>query len=71
MTEQIVRDYYGKVLAGSDDLQTDACCTTDAMPAFHKALLANVHDEVMAKYYGCGLIAPLALEPSLEAGIMP
>lgn len=61
MSEEIVRNYYGKVLEQSSDLKTDACCTTDDIPAFHRALLANVHDEVMAKYYGCGLIAPLNL----------
>jgi SAM-dependent methyltransferase len=27
-----------------------------------KRLLANFHDEVLAKYYGCGLVAPQALE---------
>ena len=62
MNEQIVSEYYGKVLQRSADLKTDACCTSDEIPAFHKALLANIHDEVMAKYYGCGLIAPLALK---------
>lgn len=62
MNEQIVRDYYGKTLSTSDDLQTDACCTTDDIPEFHKAYLSRIHDEVMAKYYGCGLIAPLQLE---------
>jgi arsenite methyltransferase len=25
-------------------------------------LLSNVHDEVLAKYYGCGLVVPLALK---------
>lgn len=62
MNQQIVRDYYGKTLQTSEDLQTDACCTLEEIPDFHKALLANIHDDVMAKYYGCGLIAPLALQ---------
>ena len=31
------------------------------MPDFIKRLLANIHDEVLAKYYGCGLVAPLEL----------
>lgn len=31
LTEQ-VKHYYGKVLQGSDDLKTGACCTTDAAP---------------------------------------
>lgn len=57
-----VKKYYGEVLAGSEDLQTDACCTTDAPPDHIKRMLANLHDEVLAKYYGCGLIAPEVLE---------
>jgi len=57
-----VKDYYGKVLKGSDDLQTDACCTIADMPAHLKALLANIHPDVTARYYGCGLIAPDALK---------
>ncbi|MGY0218826.1 methyltransferase domain-containing protein [Endozoicomonadaceae bacterium StTr2] len=57
MKEQ-VQDYYGKVLQGSDDLQTNACCTDDAMPRFMKKALANIHDEVLTRYYGCGLVCP-------------
>lgn len=53
-----VRDYYGQVLSGSDDLQTNACCTEEAMPEFLKPILSNIHDEVMMKYYGCGLVVP-------------
>ena len=56
-----VKEYYGKVLQGSKDLKTDACCTADAPPDHLKAALANIHPEVKARYYGCGLIAPLAL----------
>lgn len=61
MTSDIVKDYYGKTLRSSADLKTDACCTSDGAPAFLKRLIANVHEEVRAKYYGCGLVAPLAL----------
>lgn len=53
--------YYGEVLAGSADLKTDACCTTDAPPAAVRAALANVHEEVRARYYGCGLVVPQAI----------
>lgn len=56
------RDYYGQVLSSSSDLKTDACCTTEAPPAEVRAALANVHDEVRARYYGCGLVMPEALE---------
>jgi len=53
-----VRDYYGKTLQQSADLQTDACCTPDSMPAYAKPILADIHDEVLSRYYGCGLVLP-------------
>jgi len=53
-----VKDYYGKTLQGSHDLQTNACCTDSDLPAYLKPILAKIHDEVMTRYYGCGLIAP-------------
>lgn len=62
MNIQVVKDYYGKTLQGSEDLKTKACCTPDNMPEHVKALLAKVHDDVMAKYYGCGLVVPELLE---------
>lgn len=61
MHEQ-VQDYYGKTLQGSQDLQTNACCTDANLPAYLKPVLASIHDEVMTRYYGCGLIAPAALQ---------
>ena len=57
-----VQDYYGRTLKTSADLKTEACCTPDAMPGYVKRLLSNIHDEVLAKYYGCGLVAPTVLE---------
>lgn len=62
MTLELVRNYYGQVLTSSADLKTNACCTPDAMPPAAKRALANVHDEVLARYYGCGLVMPEALE---------
>ena len=56
------QNYYGEVLAGSADLKTDACCTAEAPPAHILAALANVHREVKDRYYGCGLVAPQAIE---------
>lgn len=53
-----VKNYYGEVLKSSDDLQTDACCTDTAMPDYLKTVLAQLHDEVLSRYYGCGLVAP-------------
>lgn len=58
---QQVKDYYGKTLTSSSDLQTDACCMLEEPPAYIKTILSKIHDEVMMKYYGCGLVAPEAL----------
>lgn len=59
---EAVQRYYGEILKSSDDLQTSACCIGGA-PAPHIAdALANVHDEVKARFYGCGSPIPLALE---------
>ncbi len=56
------RNYYGKVLGGSEDLKTDACCTAEAPPPGIMAAMMNVHPEVRARYYGCGLVAPQAID---------
>ena len=62
MKHDDVKDYYGKVLQGSVDLQTNACCTPDDVPDYLKVVLAKIHPEVTEKYYGCGLVAPAVLE---------
>ena len=56
------RDYYGSVLQGSHDLKTDACTTMEAPPQAVRDALANVHEDVKSRYYGCGLIAPQMIE---------
>lgn len=56
-----VQEYYGNVLQGSADLKTNACCTDQDMPTYLKAALSNIHDEVMLRYYGCGLVSPQLL----------
>mmetsp|Transcript_43476 Transcript_43476/g.107520 ORF Transcript_43476/g.107520 Transcript_43476/m.107520 type:complete len:366 (+) Transcript_43476:40-1137(+) len=58
LTFDSVKEYYGKVLAKSSDLKTNACCTAEAMPDRVKRALAKVHDDVLIKYYGCGIVAP-------------
>src|SRR5437868_268875 len=58
----VVQQYYGEVLRGSLDLQTSACKTDTGLPGYVKPILAQVHDEVLARYYGCGLVLPEALE---------
>lgn len=57
-----VKHYYGKVLKKSSDLQTDACCTPDEVPSHVREVLEKIHPEVQSRYYGCGLVAPEALD---------
>ncbi|GCB05234.1 methyltransferase domain-containing protein [Ralstonia sp. SET104] len=58
----LVKDYYGRQLQHSDDLKTSACCDPSDTPAWLKPLLARIHPEVSARYYGCGLVCPPLLE---------
>ena len=62
MKHENVQEYYGKTLHSSADLQTNACCEPAEMPIWLKKILSQLHDEVLMRYYGCGLIAPEALK---------
>lgn len=57
-----VQNYYGAVLSHTTDLQTNACMTDGSMPRHVKDVLATVHDEVVARFYGCGSPIPPALD---------
>ena len=59
---EVIQDYYGKALQSSADLKTTACCDVTTMPEWLKPLLAKIHPEVLARYYGCGLVCPPLLE---------
>ena len=60
--KEVVQEYYGKTLTGSSDLKTNACCTDEGLPDYVKPILGLLHDEVLSRYYGCGLVLPEALE---------
>ena len=62
MNVEVVKEYYGKVLKGSKDLKTSACCDGGGVPGHLEAAIANVHEEVRSKYYGCGIVIPAALK---------
>lgn len=62
MKHENVQTYYGETLRSSSDLQTNACCTPEDMPGYLKSVLSQIHDDVLTRYYGCGLIAPQDLE---------
>jgi SAM-dependent methyltransferase len=55
---EVVKEYYGQQLQATADLKTTACCDSSALPAWFKPLLARIHPEVLARYYGCGLACP-------------
>ncbi|CAF4875438.1 unnamed protein product [Rotaria sp. Silwood1] len=57
-----VQNYYGQQLQQTTDLKTDACCSKADVPSFIKDILKKIHPEVVAKYYGCGLVFPPKLE---------
>lgn len=59
--KESVRQYYGEVLQSGNDLKTSACCSIDAMPAYLKPLLVDLHPEVLERFYGCGAPLPPAL----------
>jgi SAM-dependent methyltransferase len=60
--QEFVQKYYGEILEQSEDLKTNACCTLDAPPDHVTTALGDIHEEVTARYYGCGLVLPEALE---------
>jgi len=57
-----VKEYYGSTLENSSDLKTNACFTSGKPPAHILNTLALISDEVLDKYYGCGLTIPDAIE---------
>jgi len=61
MNLEVVKEYYGKTLKSSEDLKISACCDGGGVPLHLQEALANVHPEVTAKYYGCGITVPAAL----------
>lgn len=62
MSVEMVKEYYGQTLKGSADLKTDACCDVTTTPAHIRTVLSGIHDEVLTRYYGCGLVIPEKLE---------
>jgi SAM-dependent methyltransferase len=56
-----IQEYYGRVLASKNDLKTTACCSIVTPPAHLREILAAIHPEVHAKFYGCGIPVPVGL----------
>lgn len=59
---QAVSDYYAKTLEKTEDLKTNACTTAGRPPEHILKCLENISNEVLSKYYGCGLCIPEGIE---------
>ncbi|XP_041840104.1 arsenite methyltransferase [Melanotaenia boesemani] len=58
-----VKDYYGKRVKTTSDLQSKACVApVQPIPAYVREALKKVHPEITARYYGCGLVVPESME---------
>ncbi|XP_066515948.1 arsenite methyltransferase isoform X2 [Hoplias malabaricus] len=62
-THDHVKDYYGKVLKKTSDLKSNACVPCDRpTPPYIKEALGEIHPDVTARYFGCGLVVPECVE---------
>ena len=52
-----LRNYYGKVLTRTEDLEMQACCSVDTLSR-HADTLELIPDEVKQRNYGCGCSIP-------------
>ena len=46
-----VAEYYGRILASSADLKTNACCAAGSLPQWIAARLANVSQTRFARFF--------------------
>lgn len=61
-THDNVKEYYGQTLQKSSDLASNACTLgKEGMPKHIRQIRATVHDDVVAKAFGCGLTIPEGL----------
>uniref|UniRef100_A0A9J8B0X4 Arsenite methyltransferase n=2 Tax=Cyprinus carpio TaxID=7962 RepID=A0A9J8B0X4_CYPCA len=63
MLEINKKEYYGKTLKKTSDLKSNACVlSAKPVPEYMRKVIAEIHPDVVAKYYGCGLVVPECLE---------
>ena len=59
-THEQLQEYYGRILTGSKDLKTNACCCgEEAMPLIIRQILREIDSEIIERFYGCGSPIPL------------
>jgi len=57
-----LKEYYGKILQGTGDLQTSTCCSREPLSTEHQAILAHIDQEILDRFYGCGSPIPPAID---------
>jgi radical SAM/Cys-rich protein len=60
--KEAVKEYYGKILRGTKDLKTSACCTIDSILPHHRDILNKIHLDIINRFYGCGFPIPPVLK---------
>jgi len=61
--QERLKEYYGAILKRGSDLKTSACrCAEDGLAPGVKAALAQIDEEVLCRFYGCGSPLPPLLE---------
>ncbi|MCL7488471.1 MAG: methyltransferase domain-containing protein [Desulfobulbaceae bacterium] len=61
-THEQLQKHYGRILAGSKDLKTNACCCSEeSMPHAIRQILKELDEEIIKRFYGCGSPIPPAL----------
>lgn len=56
---EVLKEYYGHVLAGTKDLKTNACCpVAGMMPLPVRDILKQIDAEITDRFYGCGSPIP-------------
>lgn len=60
---QEMKEFYGQLVQKSADLQSNVCTARAGdVPLYVKQAIDNVHPEITARYYGCGMVIPTCLE---------
>ncbi len=59
-----VKEYYSKVtIVDEGEMATHTCCCgEESLPAYIRAILDDIDDEIVTRFYGCGSPLPPALE---------
>jgi len=59
---QTIQEYYGKILQSKRDLRSNACCSSESLPSDQRRILAQIDEEILERFYGCGSPLPSALD---------